>query len=289
MAILVDKKTKVMVQGITGTQASFHIQRAIKYGTNVVAGVVPHKQEDKHLGIPVFSTVKEAKEKTKANASIVFVPAKSAKSAILEAIEAELELVVVITSGIPVNDMLEIRRRLKDSKTLLIGPNTPGIITPQNAYMGIFPDNIHKLGNIGIISRSSTLTYEVVLEINNAGFGESTVVGLGDDYVIGTGFVDLIKRFNQDKDTKAIVLIGGEGGNYEIEAAELYKTMPNQKPVVALMIEDPLPLTRDSSVATDIIFSGNTSFAEQKKLMKDSGMIVVDNLSSLTKELAELC
>ena len=288
MAILVDSKTKVMVQGITGTQASFHIQRAIKYGTNVVAGVVPNKQENKHLGIPVFGTVKEAKEKTKANASIVFVPAKFAKSAILEAIEAELELVVVITSGIPVNDMLEIRRKLKDSKTLLIGPNTPGIITPQNAYMGIFPDSIHKQGNIGIISRSSTLTYEVVLEINNAGFGESTVVGLGDDYVIGTGFVDLIQKFNQDTKTKAIVLIGGEGGNYEIEAAELYKAMPNQKPVIALMIEDPLPLTRDSGVATDIICNGITSFAEQKKLMKDSGMIVVDNLSALTKELAKL-
>lgn len=288
MAILVDNKTKVMVQGITGTQASFHIQRAIKYGTNVVAGVVPNKQEDKHLGIPVFGTVKEAKEKTKANASIVFVPAKFAKSAILEAIEAELELVVVITSGIPVNDMLEIRRRLKDSKTLLIGPNTPGVITPQNAYMGIFPDSIHKQGNIGIISRSSTLTYEVVLEINNAGFGESTVIGLGDDYVIGTGFIELIQKFNQDKQTKAIVLIGGEGGNYEIEAAELYKAMPNQKPVIALMIEDPLPLTTDSGVATDIICNGITSFAEQKKLMKDSGMIVVDNLSALTKELAKL-
>lgn len=288
MAILVDKKTKVMVQGITGAQASFHIQRAIKYGTNVVAGVVPNKQEDKHLGIPVFSTVKEAKEKTKANASIVFVPARFAKSAILEAIDAELELIVVITSGIPVNDMLEIRRKLKDSKTLLIGPNTPGIITPQNAYMGIFPDSIHKPGDIGIISRSSTLTYEVVLEINNAGFGESTVVGLGDDYVIGTGFVDLIQRFNQDKKTKAIVLIGGEGGNYEIEAAELYKAMPNQKPVVALMIENPLPLTMDSSVATDIICNGIDTFEEQKQLMKDSGMIVVDNLSDLTKELTKL-
>ena len=288
MAILVDNKTKVMVQGITGTQASFHIQRAIKYGTNIVAGVVPNKQEDKYLGIPVFNTVKEAKEKTKANASIVFVPAKFAKSAILEAIDAELELVVVITSGIPVNDMLEIRHKLQHSKTLLIGPNTPGIITPQNAYMGIFPDSIHRFGDIGIISRSSTLTYEVVLEINNAGFGESTVVGLGDDYIIGTGFVELIQRFNQDKKTKAIVLIGGEGGNYEIEAAKLYKAMPHQKPVIALMIEDPLPLTRDSGVATDIICNGVTSFAERKKLMKNSGMIVVDNLSSLTKELAKL-
>lgn len=288
MAILVDKKTKVMVQGITGTQASFHIQRAVKYGTNVVAGVVPNKSEDKHLGIPVFNTVKEAKEKTGALASIVFVPAKFAKSAILEAIDAELELIVVITSGIPVNDMLEIRHRLVDSKTLLIGPNTPGIITPQEAYMGIFPDNIHKLGNIGIISRSSTLTYEVVLEINNAGFGESTVVGLGDDYVIGTGFIDLIQRFNKDKKTKAIVLIGGEDGNYEIEAARQYKKIATQKPVIALMIENPLPLTSDSDMATDIICNGITTFEEQKKLLSDSGMIVVDSLSALIKELSKL-
>ena len=288
MAILVDKKTKVMVQGITGTQASFHIQRAVKYGTNVVAGVVPNKSEDKHLGIPVFNTVKEAKEKTGALASIVFVPAKFAKSAILEAIDAELELIVVITSGIPVNDMLEIRHRLVDSKTLLIGPNTPGIITPQEAYMGIFPDNIHKLGNIGIISRSSTLTYEVVLEINNAGFGESTVVGLGDDYVIGTGFIDLIQRFNKDKKTKAIVLIGGEDGNYEIEAARQYKKIATQKPVISLMIENPLPLTSDSDMATDIICNGITTFEEQKKLLSDSGMIVVDSLSDLIKELSKL-
>jgi len=240
------------------------------------------------LGIPVFNTVKEAKEKTGALASIVFVPAKFAKSAILEAIDAELELIVVITSGIPVNDMLEIRHRLVDSKTLLIGPNTPGIITPQEAYMGIFPDNIHKLGNIGIISRSSTLTYEVVLEINNAGFGESTVVGLGDDYVIGTGFIDLIQRFNKDKKTKAIVLIGGEDGNYEIEAARQYKKIATQKPVISLMIENPLPLTSDSDMATDIICNGITTFEEQKKLLSDSGMIVVDSLSDLIKELSKL-
>lgn len=288
MAVLVDKKTKVMVQGITGTQASFHIQRAIKYGTNIVAGVVPSKKEDFYLGVPVFDNVKEAKKKTGANASIVFVPAKSAKDAILEAIHAELELVVVITSGIPVSDMMEIKHELEHSKTMLIGPNTPGIITPKEAYMGIFPDNIHKSGNIGIISRSSTLTYEVVLEMNQAGFGETSVVGLGDDFIIGTNFMEIIKKFNEDDKTKAIVLIGGIGGNYEIETAYLYAEIPNRKPIIALMVEDTLPIPKDTDFASDILCRGITTHEEKKNLLESSGMIVVDNLSDLTKELSKL-
>lgn len=288
MAVLVDKNTKVMVQGITGTQASFHIQRTIKYGTNIVAGVVPNKKEDFYLGVPVFSTVKEAKEKTGANASVIFVPAKFAKSAILEAIHAGLELVVVITSGIPVNDMMEIRHELKNSKTLLIGPNTPGIITPKQAYMGIFPDNIHQSGDIGIISRSSTLTYEVVLEMNRSGFGETTVVGLGDDFIIGSGFTEIIKAFNKDKKTKAIVLIGGIDGNYEVEVAQLYAQMPNEKPIIALIVEDAANLSRDTGLAPDILCRGITTVAEKKKLLEDSGMIVVDNLSDLIKQLVKL-
>ena len=288
MAVLVDKKTKVMVQGITGTQASFHIQRTIKYGTNIVAGVVPNKKEDFYLGVPVFDTVKEAKEKTGANASVVFVPAKFAKNAILEAIHAELELVVVITSGIPVNDMMEIRHELKNSKTLLIGPNTPGIITPKEAYMGIFPDNIHQSGDIGIISRSSTLTYEVVLEMNRSGFGETTVVGLGDDFIIGSGFTEIIKAFNKDKKTKAIVLIGGIDGNYEVEVAQLYAQMPNEKPVIALIVEDAANLSRDTGLAPDILSRGITTVAEKKELLEKSGMIVVDNLSDLIKQLVKL-
>ena len=186
MAVLVNKNTKIMVQGITGTQASFHIQRAMKYGTRIVAGVVPNKNESSYLGVPLFGTVQEAKDKTGAEASIVFVPAKYAKTAILEAIHAGLKL-------------MEIKHELQQSSTILIGPNTPGVITPQEAYMGIFPDSIHKGGNIGIISRSSTLTYEVVLEINKAGFGESTVIGLGDDVILGTSFVEIIKQFNKTR------------------------------------------------------------------------------------------
>ncbi len=288
MSVLINKHTKVLVQGITGAQASFHVQRAIKYGTNIVAGVAPNKNETSYLGLPLFGTVKEAKEQTGATASIVFVPAKYAKSAILEAIQAELDLVVVITSGIPVRDMMEIKHELLNSSTILIGPNTPGIITPEEAYMGIFPDNIHKSGHVGIISRSSTLTYEVVLEINKIGIGESTVVGLGDDFIIGTSFVDIIKKFNNDKDTKAIILIGGIGGNYETEAADFYDQLKVKKPTLALILDDPTPLSDNKGLAPEIICRGITSAADKKRILEQSGMIVVDNIQSLKDELARL-
>ncbi|MCM1323089.1 MAG: succinate--CoA ligase subunit alpha [Acetobacter sp.] len=288
MAVLVNKKTKIMVQGITGTQASFHIQRAINYGTKVVAGVVPNKSEEKHLGVPLFTTVVEAKEKTGADASIIFVPAKFAKSAILEAIRAKLKLVVIITSGIPVNDMIEIRKELENSQTILIGPNTPGVITPQEAYMGIFPDNIHQSGDIGIISRSSTLTYEVILEINKTGLGESTVIGLGDDFIIGTGFFKIIKEFNDDKKTKAIVLIGGIGGNYEIEAARLYQTLNKKKPVIALLTEDVTPLSVNNGLAPEILCHGITTASDKRKQLENAGMIVVNSIQDLKNELLKL-
>lgn len=285
MSVLVNKKTKVIVQGITGAQASFHIQRAMKYGTKVVAGVVPNKVEDFHLGVPLFETVKEAKEKTKANASIVFVPSKFAKNAIIEAIEAEIELVVVITSGIPVVDMMEVKKRLIGSKTTLIGPNTPGIITPDEAYMGIFPDNIHTSGDVGIVSRSSTLTYEVVLELNKIGLGQSSVVGLGDDFVIGANFVDVIEKFNNDKKTSSIVLIGGIGGNYEIEAAKKYASIKHKKPVIALMIDDPALLSRFDGIASEIICDCIMDTKQIRKIMTDSGMIVVDSIQALKDAL----
>lgn len=285
MAILVNKKTKIMVQGITGTQASFHIQRAIKYGTNIVAGVVPNKTEKSYLGVPLFSTVKDAKKETGANASIIFVPAKYAKNAILEAIRAKLKLIVIITAGIPVNDMMEIRHELEKSKTILIGPNTPGIITPQEAYMGIFPDNIHKSGNIGIISRSSTLTYEAVLEINKAGLGESTIIGLGDDFIIGTSYFELIKKFDQDKNTKAIVVIGGIGGNYEVETSRLLQQSQITKPLIALMIDDATPLSQNKGLASEILCQGITSVTEKKQQLESAGIIVVDSMSELTSKL----
>lgn len=288
MSILIDKKTKVIVQGITGTQASFHIQRAIKYGTNVVAGVVPNKKEKSYLGIPLFATVKEAKKKTGATASIIFVPANFAKNAIIEAIEAEIETAVIITSGIPVSDMMDVRQTLLNSKTLLIGPNTPGVMTPKQAYLGIFPDDIHNSGNIGVVSRSSTLTYEAIHEINSIGLGESTIVGLGDDFVIGSGFNKIIEKFNEDKKTKAIVLLGGIRGNYELDAAMFYKNLKKKKTIIALIVEDAASLSNEDGLASEIICSGITSVSEKKKILSESGMIVVDSMSQLKEELLKL-
>lgn len=288
MSILINKKTKVLVQGITGTQASFHVQRALKYGTKIVAGVVPSKKEDFHLGIPVFETVKEAKEKTSATASIVFVPAKFAKSAILEAIDAELELVVVITSGIPVGDMMEIKHKLQNSKTILIGPNTPGVITPNEAYMGIFPDNIHNSGNIGIVSSSSTLTYEIVLEMNKIGLGQSTVVGLGDDFIVGSSVGSIIEKFNKDAKTKASVIITGIYGNDETEIIEKYSKLKNKKPVIALIIDDNTALSEANSIA-ELICKNSFDVNDRKNKLRDAGIIVVDNITDLKKELLKVC
>lgn len=289
MAVLVDKKTKVLVQGITGTQASFHIQRAIKYGTNVVAGVVPNKTEKQHLGVPLFGSVKEAKEKTGASASIVFVPAKFAKQAILEAIDANMDVVVVITSGIPVADMMEIRQKLSTSKTILIGPNTPGIITPKEAYMGIFPDNIHKEGCVGIVSRSSTLTYEIVLELNKIGYGQSTVVGLGDDFIIGTGFSEIIEKFNKDKKTKATVLVCGIDGNYEIELANKFAKMKSKKPTIALVLHQPSNMIKDVNSASEIICRDVADVSKKIEILKSSGIIVVESINDLKEELQKVC
>lgn len=289
MSVLVNKKTKILVQGITGTQASFHIQRAMKYGTKVVAGVVPSSKEKFHLGVPVFNTVKEAKKKTGANASIVFVPAKSAKKAIFEAIDAELELVVVITSGIPIGDMMEIKHKLKKSKTILIGPNTPGIITPKEAYMGIFPDNIHMPGSVGVVSKSSTLTYEIVLELNKIGLGQSTVIGLGDDYIIGSDFTDVIEKFNDDPKTKATVLVCGIGGIYEIDVAQKYAMMKNKKPVIVLMINGAEILSKDIEKESEAMRYGLTLMSDKIDVLKNAGIVVVDTIQALKEELKKIC
>ena len=288
MSVLINKKTKVLVQGITGTQASFHVQRAIKYGTNIVAGVVPSKKESKHLGVPLFKTVKEAQKKTGATASMIFVPAGNAKSAIIEAIDAKMDLIVVITSGITVNDMLEVKEHLKNSETILIGPNTPGIITPNEAYLGIFPDIFENSGDIGLISRSSTLTYEVILEINKLGLGESTVVGLGDDDIIGSNYIKIIEEFNKDRKTKAIVLIGGIGGHYEKETAKALAKLKRKKPIIALMLNDPTPLSDINSIASEVIYGDFNSETDEETLFKNSGMTIVKSISELKEELLKL-
>lgn len=281
MSILADKKTKVLVQGITGMQASFHVKRSIAAGTKIVAGVSPQRGGTKYGGIPVFETVKEAVSATGATASVMFVPARFVKDAVKEAVEAELEVAVTIAYGVPIRDMLEIKAMLRGSKTVLIGPNTPGIITPGEACLGIFPENIHHSGNIGVISRSSTLTYEAVLETDRAGLGQSTVIGLGDDMIVGTDFVELLKRFHQHEKTKAIVLLGKLGGTFEEAAAEFYKDLPVKKPVISYVAGTAVPFDYKMGYAGDIITRGKITAEDKKEVMRRAGIIVVDSINEI--------
>ena len=288
MSILADKNTKIMVQGITGTQASFHVGRAIEYGTNVVCGVTPGKSGIVHLGVPVFDNVKEAVKETGAEVSVLFVPANAVKSAITEAVDAELKLVVCITDSVPVRDMLEIRNILRGSQTKLIGPNTPGVIVPDEVKLGIFPENIHHRGHIGVVSRSSTLTYEAVLETNRAGMGQSAVVGLGDDMIIGSSFVDMLQFFHEDKDTHAIVMVGSLGGRFEEQGAAWYEAQTMRKPVICYIAGSDTTFCRHVGYAGDIITHGRITVAGKKKILSDAGMIVVDNINQIHQELLSI-
>lgn len=288
MSIFVDKNTKVIIQGITGTQASFHGKRSLDYGTNVVGGVTPGKGGVYHLGLPVFNNVKQAVAETSANASVMFVPARQVISAVREGVEAELDLMVCIADNIPANDMLEIKSILKGSKTKLIGPNTPGIITPGEARLGIFPENIHTPGHIGIVSRSSTLTYEAVIETTRVGAGQSTVIGLGDDMMIGIDFVDCLKAFHEDKNTQAIVLIGRSGALFEEHGAEYYQSLKNKKPIIAFVAGNKQQNDYSMGYVQDVMTCGRLSANHKTQTMKDSGMIVVDNINDIHKELAKV-
>lgn len=288
MSIFCNCDTRVICQGITGTQATFHIRRSLDYGTKVVSGVTPGKGGEMHLGLPVFNTVAEAKKETNANASVMYVPAPYVKSAVKEAVEAELDLAVCIADGVPIKDMLEIKSMLKGSKTKLIGPNTPGIITPGQARLGIFPENIHTPGNVGIISRSSTLTYEAVLETSRAGLGQSTVIGLGDDMIIGIDFVEALEHFHQDEDTKVIVIIGQLGGTFEEVAAKYYKSLPNRKPVIGFIAGNAVPFGHKMGYAGDIITNGHISAQDKKDAFIDAGIIVAHKINDIHKKLAEV-
>ena len=285
MSILLNKNTKVIVQGITGTQASFHTQKMLSYGTKIVGGVTPSRGGTKHLDLDVFNTVKEAVKETKATASVMFVPARFVKNAVKEAVEAELDSVVAIASGVPIKDMMEIKAMLKGSKTLLIGPNTPGIITPDEACLGIFPENIHHKGNVGVVSRSSTLTYEAVLETNRAGLGQSTVIGLGDDMIIGTDFVEIIRKFHEDDNTKAILMIGQQGGMYEELGAEYYAGLKNKKPIIGYVAGSTIPLEDKMGYAGDIITRGKITAQSKKDAMACAGIMVADNIGQIHKLL----
>ena len=288
MSVFVNKKTKVLCQGITGTQASFHIRRSLDYGTKIVGGVTPGKGGGLHLNLPIFDTVKEAVAETEATASVLYVPAPMVKSAVLEDIEAGLDLVVCITEGVPLRDMLEIKEALKGSRTKLIGPNTPGIITPKEARLGIFPENIHKSGHIGVVSRSSTLTYEAVLEINRAEKGQSTVIGLGDDVLIGIDFVDALQAFHEDKKTNAVVMLGQLGGAFEEVAADWYKSLKNKKPVIAFVAGNAVPFGHKIGYAGDVMTNGYISVQDKKDVLAESGMIVVNHINDIHLELEKL-
>lgn len=288
MSILADKNTRVIVQGITGTQASFHTKKSLDYGTNIVAGTSLHYQGSNHLGLPVFKSIIDAKKEMPIDASLIFVPAKALKEAVRDAVEAELDLIVSIASGVPIHDMLEIKAMLKGSKTLMIGPNTPGLITPDEARLGIFPENLHHKGNIGVISRSSTLTYEAVIETNMAGLGQSTVIGLGDDMIVGTDYREILKRFMEDAETKALVLLGKTDSLYEQTAAEYYATLPYKKPIIALIVGEAMPYNHIMGYAGDIITRGRITVRDKKEMLQQAGMIVVDSINQIHEELQKL-
>ena len=273
MAILVNQNTKVITQGFTGAQGTFHSEQALAYGTKVVGGVTPGKGGQKHLDLPVFNTVLEAKEVTGANASAIYVPPPFAANSILEAIDAGIELIVCITEGIPVLDMVKVKRALSGSNSRLIGPNCPGVITPDECKIGIMPGHIHRRGPVGVVSRSGTLTYEAVGQLTALGIGQSTCIGIGGDPIIGTTHVDAMRLFNEDPATEAIVMIGEIGGNNE-EIAAAYIKEYGKKPVVGFIAGQTAPPGRRMGHAGAIISGGSGKAADKMAAMEDAGIIV---------------